>query len=188
MAEALPRLAVDDIGAAPAPEALDSGRLTRPLVAGIRIVVALMWIQNVNWKIPPDFGRDRRADLWGFVNDAVVHPVFPPYSWVVEHVVQPNFIAFGWLTLLTEFGLGVFLLTGLLTRLWALVGIGQSLAIALSVLNTPGEWHWSYYLMIAAHVLLFAVAAGRAGGLDGLLRPVWRRSPGPLARLAVLAS
>jgi thiosulfate dehydrogenase [quinone] large subunit len=147
-----------------------------------------MWIQNLNWKIPPDFGRARNADLWGFVNDAVTHPVVPAYSWVVQHVVLPNFIAFGYLTLLTEFALGVFLLTGLLTRLWALVGIGQSLAITLSVLNTPGEWHWSYFLMLAAHVLLFAVAAGRAGGLDGLLRPAWRRSTTRLSHWAVIAS
>ncbi len=188
MAQAPPKAAGNNIGRGPGSEALDGGRLTRGLVAGVRVVVALMWIQNLNWKIPPDFGRARHADLWRFVNDAVVHPVVPAYSWVVEHVVQPNFVAFGWVTLLTEFGLGVFLLAGLFTRFWALVGIAQSLAITLSVLNTPGEWHWSYFLMIAAHVLLLAVAAGRAGGLDGLLRPIWRRSSGPLARWAVLAS
>jgi thiosulfate dehydrogenase (quinone) large subunit len=187
VAQEPPRLAVDE-GSPPGLEALDTGRLTRPPVAAVRIVVALMWIQNLNWKIPPDFGRARRADLWGFVNDAVEHPVVPAYSWVVEHLVLPNFVAFGWLTLLTEFGIGVFLLAGLLTRLWALVGIAQSLAITLSVLNTPGEWHWSYFLMIAVHVLLFSVAAGRAGGLDGVLRPSWHRSSGLLARLAVLAS
>ena len=74
------------------------------------------------------------------------------------------------------------------TRLFAAVGIAQSGAIALSVLNTPGEWHWSYYLMISAHLLLLAFAAGRVAGVDGLLRPRWRRSSGLPARLALVAS
>ncbi len=169
-------------------EPLDVGPLSRRLIVGVRIAVALMWIQNLNWKIPPDFGRDRQADLYSYVEEAVRHPVLAPYSWVVEHLVLPNFVFFGWITLLTEFALGVFLLTGLLTRLWALVGIAQSLAIALSVLNVPGEWHWAYYLMIAAHLVLFAVGAGRVGGLDGLYRPLWRRSERLPARWAVLAS
>lgn len=171
-----------------APEPLPSGPATRAALAGVRVVVALMWIQNVNWKIPPDFGRSRDADLYHFVKGAVDHPVLAPYSWVVEHVVLPNLTLFGYLTLVTEFALGAFLLAGLFTRLFAAVGILQSGAIALSVLNTPGEWHWSYYLMIVAHVLLLAFAAGRAGGVDGLLRPRWRRSRGLPARLAMVAS
>lgn len=177
-----------DLTAPDQPEPLDVGRSSRALLAGVRIAVALMWIQNLNWKIPPDFGRDRQADLYAYVGEAVKHPVLPPYSWLVEHVVLPNFVVFGYLTLLTEFALGVFLLTGLLTRLWAVVGIAQTLAITFSVLNTPNEWHWAYYLMLAAHVVLLATAAGRAHGLDGVLRPAWRRSGSRLARWAVSAS
>jgi thiosulfate dehydrogenase [quinone] large subunit len=168
--------------------ALADTTLARGLVAVTRVGLALLWVQNVFWKIPPDFGRARNADLYAFTNDAVTHPVLAPYAWVVEHVVLPNFPLFGWLTLLLESCLGAFLLVGLATRFWALVGIGQSLAITLSVLNTPGEWHWSYYLMILGHVGIFAVAAGRAGGLDGVLRPIWVRSSAPLARALVLAS
>jgi thiosulfate dehydrogenase [quinone] large subunit len=148
----------------------------------------LLWIQNVYWKVPPDFGERRNADLYRFTRAAVDHPVFAPYAFVVKHVVLPNFTFFGWLTLFVEASLGGFLLIGLATRLWALVGVAQSLVITLSVLNTPGEWHWSYYLMIAAHLVLFAVAAGRAGGLDGVLRPVWLASDGRLSRLLVRAS
>ncbi len=169
-------------------EALDTGRASRALLAGVRITLALMWIQNLNWKIPPDFGRDDGNNLYAYVGEAVKHPVLPPYTWVVEQVVLPNFVVFGYLTLLTEFALGVFLLVGLLTRLWAVVGIAQTLAITFSVLNTPGEWHWAYYLMLTGHVVLLATAAGRAHGLDGLLRPIWRRSGGRLAGWAVAAS
>ncbi len=49
----------------------------------------------------------------------------------------------------------------------------------MSVLNAPNEWEWSYYLMILAHIGIFATAAGRAYGLDGVLRPIWRSSGRP---------
>lgn len=89
---------------------------------------------------------------------------------------------------LVEAALGGFLLIGLLTRLWALVGIGQTVAITLSVLNAPNEWHWSYVLMLLAHVALFATAAGRFVGLDGVLRPGWQRAGTRWSRLLVRAS
>ncbi|MBA2428308.1 MAG: TQO small subunit DoxD, partial [Thermoleophilaceae bacterium] len=80
------------------------------------------------------------------------------------------------------------LVLGLFTRLFALVGVGQTTAIALSALNAPHEWIWSYLLMILAHLAVFAMAAGRSGGLDGVLRPIWARKDTALARLFLRAS
>ena len=63
------------------------------------------------------------------------------------------------------------LLFGLATRLWAAVGAVQSLSIGLTVARVPDEWGWSYWLMIAAHVAVFAApAAGRVWSLDASLR------------------
>ncbi|MFD1930976.1 MULTISPECIES: DoxX family protein [Nonomuraea] len=158
----------------------------RGMLAFIRVAVALLWIQNAGWKTPgDDFGRMARRGLYLFTGYAVEHPVFPPFTWLVEHVVLPNFVVFGWLTLLVETSLGAFLLAGLATRLWALVGIAQTLAITFSVLYAPHEWHWSYFLMLLAHLALFATAAGRFHGADGLLRPSWKRSANPIARWLV---
>jgi thiosulfate dehydrogenase [quinone] large subunit len=157
---------------------LAASRLSRALIGVFRVVVALLWIQNVGWKAPPHF-----AVLKGFTRDAVDHPVLAPWAWLVQHLILPNFAAFGWLTLIVEASLGAFLLIGLVTRFWALVGTAQTVAITLSVLNTPGEWAWSYFLMFTAHVALFAVAAGRFYGLDGVLREGWLRAPGGFARL-----
>lgn len=137
-------------------------------LAGLRIAAGLLWLFNVNWKRPPDFGRGGGRDLYRYVQDAIDHPVFPPYSWIIQHVVQPAFVPFGWGVLVTETALAALLLTGTFTRLAALLGIVQSGAIALSVLLTPGEWPWSYYLMIATHVVLFVGSAGRVWGLDGV--------------------
>lgn len=151
------------------------GRAGPLSLAALRIGVALMWIQNVGWKYPPTFGEGPRPGaLYRFTRWAVDYEVFGPYAWFVEHVVLPNFQLFGWLTLFVEAGLGAFLLIGLATRLWAVIGIGQCLAITLSVLNAPHEWHWSYFLMILAHLALLGTAAGRYYGLDGQVRLTWR--------------
>ncbi len=158
-------------------------RTTRALLAVLRVGVAMMWIENVGWKRPPEF-----SSLRNFTNDAVEHPVFSPFSWVVEHVVLPNFTFFAWMTLLLEASIGAFLFVGLATRLWALIGIGQSLAITMSVLNAPNEWEWSYYLMILAHVGIFATAAGRAYGLDAVMRPIWRTSDSRVSRVLMRLS
>lgn len=167
---------------------LDSRRATRAVIAGVRIAVALMWIQNVNWKVPPDFGRKGNYGLFEFTNDAVLHPVVAPFSWLVKNVILPNFTVFGYLTLIVEFSIGAFLLAGLLTRFWAAIGILQTVGITLSVLNTPHEWHWSYYLIFVAHFVVLATAAGRVAGVDGLLRPRWSASPRRMARFAMRLS
>jgi len=170
-------------------DVLASSRLNRALIAVLRIGVALLWIQNVSWKDPPAFGEGPSpSGLYQFTRYAVEYPVLPPYSWLVEHLVLPNFAFFGWTVLLVESALGAFLLIGLATRFWALVGIAQTVAIALSVLNAPNEWVWSYLLMLLAHVALFATAAGRYAGLDGLLRPGWQASQSTVTRLLVKAS
>lgn len=174
--------------ARPATFETGNGRLARGGIFVLRVGVALLWIQNVAWKIPPDFGERENTGLYLFTHWAVDYPVFPPFTWFVEQAVLPAFPLFGWMTLLVEAGLGAFLLIGLATRFWAVVGVVQSLAITLSVLNAPNEWHWAYYLMILAHIALFATAAGRAYGVDAVLRPHWVESTGRvnnfLARLS----
>ncbi|MEJ7773225.1 MAG: TQO small subunit DoxD [Nocardioidaceae bacterium] len=156
---------------------------TRIGLAVLRIGVALLWIENAGWKKPPDFSA-----LRSYTADAVEHPVVPAFTWVVEHVVLPNFTFFAWGTLLVEASLGAFLLIGLATRLWALIGLGQTLAITMSVMNAPNEWEWSFYLMILAHIAVFATAAGRSFGLDALMRPIWQASDSRLSRLLLRLS
>lgn len=151
--------------------------------AGVRILLGLMWLQNSGWKRPTAF-----KPLAGQIQDGIDHPVFPPFSWALEHVVQPNLSLFGWFVLLSEVALAVFLLLGLGTRFWALVGAVQSLSIGLTVAYADNEWGWAYWLMIAAHLMVFATAAGRVGGLDGLLRPIWARRDSRLTRLLGRAS
>jgi hypothetical protein len=48
------------------------------------------------WKVPPDFGEDKRTGLYFWTHLGLDFPVFPPHTWLLEHVVLPNFTAFGW--------------------------------------------------------------------------------------------
>ena len=151
---------------------LADDRFARAAVLVSRVVIAFLWIQNVGWKTPPDF----RA-LAAFTGLAIEHPVFPPYSALVKSVILPNIELFGWFVVVSEAAIGAFLLVGLCTRLWALIAVGQSFVIFLSVGLTPEEWPWSYYLMMVGSLLLAGVGAGRVWGVDALLRPVWLTSP-----------
>jgi hypothetical protein len=137
-------------------------------VAILRITVGLLWLYNVAWKRPPDFGESSGSGLYGFTRLAVEHPVFPPYSWVVEQVVLPSIQPFGWGVLLVETALAVLLLTGTYVRLAAVLGIAQSLAIGLSVAYAPEEWPWAYWLMIGAHIALLVSSSGRVLAVDAV--------------------
>lgn len=170
------------------PDGVASSRFSGASLAILRIGIAVLWIQNASWKVPPDFGANNDRGLFFWANQAVQYPVLAPYSGFVEAFVLPNIQVFGYVTLLTEAALGAFLLIGLATRFWALVGIAQTIAITLSVLNAPNEWHWSYYLMLLAHIVLLGTAAGRAFGLDGVFRPIWLASPGRFAAIMRRAS
>lgn len=158
-------------------------RLDYGLLAAVRIGLGFLWLGGAAWKTPPGFGG-----LRDWTTFAVTYPVFKPFSWLVEHVVLPNFLPFAWGVLIVEASLGGFLLVGLGTRFWALVGIAQTMAITLSALRSPHEWPWSYFLMLMAHFAIFATAAGRYYGVDGVLRPAWQQSTSRIARLLVRAS
>lgn len=156
--------------------------ITRATIAAVRIVFGLLWLTQSSWKTPPfDLLRS-------FTGYAVSDPVFAPYSFVVEKVVLPNFTIFGWLTTVTEVSIGAFLILGLTTRLWAVVGMAQTVAISLSIINAPNEWSWAFHMMFAGHAILWATAAGRTFGLDGVLRAGWIHADGRLFDLLRRAS
>ncbi len=52
------------------------------VLTGLRLLAGLIWLYNVVWKVPPDFGERGRRDLYHFTHLAVEHPVFTPFSWV----------------------------------------------------------------------------------------------------------
>lgn len=134
----------------------------------LRLLAGLLWLYNVSWKHAPDFGQGQGAGLYRYTKDAVDHPVFAPYSWLVGHLVLPHFLPFAWGVLAVETILGVLLLSGAFVRLAAALGVAQSLAIGLSVALAPGEWPWSYAMMVAIHAVLLFSASGRFLSVDAV--------------------
>ncbi len=136
-------------------------RLTARWAPGtLRWAAGLLWLVNVGWKVPPDFGRSSGgcAQLCRYIQYGADYPVLPGSGWVFEHLISPNLGAFGWMTLLIESTLAVLLISGRYVRFAAVLGIGQSLAIGLSAANAPDEWYWSYLLMMALHLAVLATA------------------------------
>lgn len=138
------------------------------VLAGFRILLGLLWLYSVAWKRPPDFGKDAGNGLYKFTSYAVDNPVLPPFSWLVEHAILLGMPVFGWIVLIVETALAVMLLTGTYVRVAALLGIAESIAIGLSVAYAPGEWPWSYWLMIGAHGVLLFAASGLFLATDGV--------------------
>ena len=170
------------------PIPLGGGVASRAIIWALRTLLGLLWLQGVGWKSPAVPFDQSSGFFFDFVEGAVSNEVFAPYAWAVDTFVLPNWTIFAWGTWTVEILLATFLLLGLATRLWALVGAALSLAIFLSVANTPDEWGWAYWMMVVGHLVLFATAAGRVGGLDGVARPGWLRSNHWLARMLVRAS
>lgn len=154
---------IDALLSPPAP-----GRGGQIALTCLRILVGLIWLRNVLWKVPPDFGEARRAGLYFWSHLAIDHPVFPPYSWLVEHLVLPNFTLFGWGVLVVESLLAVLLLTGTAVRLAGLLGVAQSIAIGLSVAAAPNEWPWAYAMMIGIHAILVFAPSAQYAAVDAL--------------------
>jgi hypothetical protein len=155
-----------DLPFTPASPQVKSGQIA---LAGLRLLVGLIWLRNVVWKVPPDFGEQRRTGLYFWTHLAIDHPVWKPFSWLVEHVVLPNFTLFGWGVLVVESALAVLLLTGTAVRLAALLGIAQSIAIGLSVAEAPPEWPWAYAMMIGIHAVLLFAPSARYAAVDAVL-------------------
>ncbi len=149
---------------------------SRRVMAVVRIAAGVLWLSNLGWKTPSDFGV-----LRNFTRDAVDHPVVAPYSWLTEHLILPHFTYFAWTVLFLETLLAASLMVGLFTRLFGVIGVVQAAFIGMSVAHAPGEWPWSYYLMVMVHVTIVATAAGRTWGLDELLRPILRARRSPWA-------
>ena len=140
-------------------------------IGGVRILAGLLWLANLHWKVPTDFGKSSGGGLYKYVVAGAQNAPFEPYRWVLREIVLPNFQLFGWYTLVSELVVAALLLIGYRTRIVALAGAAMTVPIMFSVLYYPkaDEWSWSYLLMIGVHLLLAAVYAGNYLGVDGVI-------------------
>ncbi len=135
-----------------------------------RMLIGSLWLFSLRWKLPPNFRPSSGRGLRDWLELEVEHAAFEAYGAFISRLVIPNFTAFAWVVFATELAVGVSLLTGIWTRLGALIGLLMSINLGIGLLGVPGEWVWSYVMMAMWHVTFLSAAAGRVWGLDGLFR------------------
>lgn len=122
-------------------------------VALLRIAVGIVWLANLSWKLPPDFGRhDPRGLLYSF-HQGARYAVIGPLRDIVSDVVIPHFTIFGSLVFLIELAAGLSLTLGFMTRAGALIGTAQATMIMLLVVRAPNEWFWGYAMFLLLNAL-----------------------------------
>ena len=95
----------------------------------------------------------------------------------LQDVVLPNAHVIGLLFTWGELLVGIFLILGLLTRLWA----AAALLLSVAYMMLDAHWAWTPYSSAASFaaisLALLIGAAGRTSGIDSLLAIRWPRSP-----------
>jgi uncharacterized membrane protein YphA (DoxX/SURF4 family) len=153
----------------------------------VRILYGVLWWQQSKWKVPSDdFGRKSGGGLWYWVHQEIQYPTVGAYKDFLVNVLIPNWVFFGWMTLITETVIGVSLILGLFTRLGSLVAIGMALNITIGILSVPHEWVWTYAMLVMLPVIFLFTGAGRSFGLDSFLAPWLDRAADDGHRLARL--
>jgi len=147
-------------------------RLRGPALGLARLSVGLLWLANLHWKVPSDFGESTGGGLYKYSESVTRHSPFAPFTWVTEEIILPNFQFFGWFTIIVETILAALLLIGYRTKIVALMGAAMTMPIMLSVIyyDRADEWSWAYILMFTAHIMLWASDSGAHFGVDGVLR------------------
>ena len=147
--------------------------VTAPLwpISLARMAIGVMWLLSLRWKLPPDFVPSEGRGLMDWFLLEVQYPTIGFYANLIETTVIPNFILFAWLIFLAELLVGLSLLTGAWTRMGAAIGLLLSVNLAVGLLEVPGEWPWSYAMMIMWHGTFFVTDPGRLWGVDQ-----WRQS------------
>jgi uncharacterized membrane protein YphA (DoxX/SURF4 family) len=141
-----------------------------PYIFGIlRMLYGILWLQQVTWKVPPDFGLARQDGLYYWTSQMAKYSLLPPHQFFVKSVVLPNFLFFAWLTLLTELFIGFSHLVGIVSRLGALLALAMSANLLVGLARHPGEWPWSYVMLLGYAFLFLSGHPGRVLGLDGWL-------------------
>jgi thiosulfate dehydrogenase [quinone] large subunit len=158
------------------PVTLSEGSLF--MLALVRLFVGLLWFQQLFWKLPPSF-----AGLHRYVMKEGQYTFLPGYAFIIQHIFLPNFLLLGAFTWTAELVVALSLLFGLFSRFGALLATLLALQLYVGLAYAPGEWYWTYGMLILLGLVLAAIPAGRRLGIDQWLAPHLERA-GETSRLA----
>jgi thiosulfate dehydrogenase [quinone] large subunit len=131
------------------------------LLALVRIFGGLLWFQQLLWKMPPDF-----AGLHRYVIEEGQSTFLPGYAWLIQHLFLPNFLLLGAFTWSAELVVALCLLFGLFSRFGAILATLLSLQLYIGLAYAPGEWYWTYGMLVLLSLVLATVPTGRCLGVD----------------------
>jgi len=130
-------------------------------VAVLRLIMGTMWWQQSLWKIPPNYDG-----LVFWMKQMVAHSSIPLQAWMVDQFVIPNIGLFGPLVYLLEVLIGVSLMLGVFTRVFAGLGLLMALNLWVGLYSAPNEWPWTYGYLIVIQALFLLDPPGRRLGLE----------------------
>ena len=133
-----------------------------------RMLLGVLWLGSLRWKLPPDFESGSETSLREWLELEVEHAAFGFYGQLIETVVLPNFTLFAWIIFLLELTVGLGLLLGVATRIAAFIGLGLSFNLLVGLLEVPGEWPWSYVLLLMWHGTILVSSAGTLWSLSNI--------------------
>jgi uncharacterized membrane protein YphA (DoxX/SURF4 family) len=116
--------------------------------------------------MPPDF-----AGLHKYVVAESHYAFLPGYASFVQQVFLPHFLVLGASVWLAELLVSLSLMLGLFSRLGALLATLLAVQLYIGLAVAPGEWIWTYGMLVLLGVVLVVVPTGRRLGIDQWLAP-----------------
>lgn len=120
--------------------------------------------------MPPDYGG-----LSHWMKEMVDHASTMLQSNLVSGFVLPNITVFGPPVYAVEVSIGASLILGFLSRAGGVLRTLMGINLWLGLHSAPGEWPWTYVLLIVIQLLFVIDPPGRSLGADVLLGHVRRR-------------
>lgn len=146
---------------------------------GFRLLIGAMWYQGTTWKLPLPV-----SDAFAFwLGETGKYAAFPSLRYLVKTVFEPALPVIGTLIYFAELSFAIALTLGVLTRLGAVLALGQATFLWIGLYQAPDEWPWNYVFLMIVHGFFILVAAGRSLGVDAILR----RPGGVIDRLTGLS-
>jgi uncharacterized membrane protein YphA (DoxX/SURF4 family) len=141
-------------------------------MGAMRVLIGGMWWQQTLWKLPPTYTDNPDGVSGGlhyWIGEMIQYAAFSGQSWLVQHIIQPNFYVFAPQVYLTEVIIAISLMLGLLTRVGGILGALMATNLWLGLYRAEYEWPWAYFFLILLQITLTVYAAGRSFGLDAML-------------------
>ena len=138
-------------------------------LAIVRILTGYLWYTQLSWKVP--WTTAGANALHGYVVTEGKYAGFAPYRSVITQVILPHFTLVSYITYFTEAALAISLILGLFTRLGGFLGMLWAAQLYVGLAIAPGEWYWTYGMLVLINAVTWIAATGRWWGVDQWLRP-----------------